>query len=194
MLRDEGDRSRDVSPLGPDEGVRLYNPYADLHGALDRKDINLYKLPPAPEFLFSEEANIQRRSWNDYLVFYTGVAYVTGALAGGSQRFVEGLRLKEAGDMLKLRVNRLLNATGHRGRNAGNTLGILGLLYMGMEGAMFSYWGSDDVFNGILAGLGTGALYKAAAGPRTTAIAGAVGGLAAAGFAAGKQLSKRYIG
>ena len=35
--------------------------------------------------------------------------------------------------MRRLRVNRLLNMGGARGRNLGNTLGVLGLLYSGIQ-------------------------------------------------------------
>lgn len=54
-------------------------------------------------------------------------------------------------------------------------------------------FGKDDLLNSVLAGLGTGALYKAASGPRSAAVAGAIGGLAAGFAVAGKQTIKRYI-
>ena len=37
-----------------------------------------YKLPSQPEFLFSEEAAVHRRSWSENLTYYTGTGYVTG--------------------------------------------------------------------------------------------------------------------
>jgi len=52
---------------------------------------------------------------------------------------------------------------------------------------------TDDLVNSAVAGLGTGAIYKAAAGPRSAAIAGAVGGIAASVAVAGKQALKRYV-
>eukprot|EP00271_Cylindrocystis_brebissonii_P015637 TRINITY_DN38595_c0_g1_i1.p1 TRINITY_DN38595_c0_g1~~TRINITY_DN38595_c0_g1_i1.p1 ORF type:complete len:214 (+),score=36.48 TRINITY_DN38595_c0_g1_i1:232-873(+) len=175
---------------------RLYNPYADLpsYNPYNQKAIeSIYRLPTEPEFLFTEEAKVQRRSFGDNLTFFAGCGWLGGATLGGGLGFAEGLRLVEQGDSWKIRVNRLLNASGHRGRTAGNTLGVLGLLYGGMEGAICHYRGTDDVLNSVLAGLGSGALYKAAAGPRTAAIAGALGGVAAATLTAGRQLSKRYL-
>jgi import inner membrane translocase subunit TIM23 len=60
-------------------GGRLYNPYADLHGALDGKNVgNLYRIPDAPEFLFTEEAAVHRRSWSDNLTYWTGGGYLAG--------------------------------------------------------------------------------------------------------------------
>lgn len=183
---------------GAGGGGRLYNPYADLYPTLDPKSLDnlsgsLYQLPSAPEYLFTEEATVHRRSFGDNLTFYTGMGYLLGASAGGVRGLVEGVRSQETGDTLKLRVSRLLNATGHRGRSAGNALGILGLLYGGLEGAACHYRKSDDLGNAVFAGLATGALYKCAAGPRSAAIAGAVGGLTAAGMAAVRQLSKRHL-
>eukprot|EP00245_Coleochaete_scutata_P005592 TRINITY_DN19251_c0_g1_i1.p1 TRINITY_DN19251_c0_g1~~TRINITY_DN19251_c0_g1_i1.p1 ORF type:complete len:199 (-),score=41.35 TRINITY_DN19251_c0_g1_i1:415-990(-) len=179
------------------EGGRLYNPYQDLHGALDSRSLDhLYRLPDAPEFLFQEEAHVQRRSWSDNLTYYTGCGYLAGAVVGGGYGLAEGLRTRpdEGIDTWKLRVNKILNSSGHRGRTAGNALGILGLLYAGMESAAAHYRSSDDIFNNILAGFGTGALYKAAAGPRTAVIAGVVGGFAASGLAGAKYFAGRLSG
>lgn len=173
---------------------RLYNPYADLYGAADLKSLgSVYQLPSAPEYLFPDEAAVQRRNWSENLTYYTGCGYGVGAVTGGAKGAFEGLRSQELSDTMKIRVNRVLNASGHKGRTMGNTLGILGLLYAGFESTASHYRGSDDMLNTVIAGLGTGALYKAAAGPRTAAIAGALGGVAAAGLVAGKQLSKRYL-
>lgn len=115
-----------------------------------------------------------------------------GAVVGGGRGLVEGVRGMEATDTSKLRLNRILNASGRRGRQAGNMLGILGLLYAGSESLINHYRGEDDMLNQIAAGLATGTLYKAAAGPRTAVIAGAVGGATAALMGAAKQLTKRY--
>ena len=169
-------------------------PYADLYPGLEARNLEtMYRLPQTPEFLFKEEAQIQRRSLGDNLTFFTGTGYLTGISFGGIRGLFEGIRAREAGDTTKIRINRILNSSGHHGRVAGNTLGVLGLLYGGLEGASCQYRGTDDVFNSLLAGLVTGALYKAAAGPRTAAIAGAVGGVAAGALAASRHLTKRYF-
>ncbi|KAH9292414.1 hypothetical protein KI387_042404, partial [Taxus chinensis] len=74
-----------------DRGTRLYNPYEDLHGpAFDVRPVkNLYQIPTAPEYLFPEEAARQRRSVTDNLTFYTGCAYLSGAVTGGAVGLVE---------------------------------------------------------------------------------------------------------
>lgn len=195
MNSDDNQGSASGSVFGGEGGTgRLYNPYAELYGAADLKSLeSVYRLPSAPEYLFPDEAAVQRRNWSENLTYYTGCGYLAGAVFGGARGLGEGLRSREAGDTMKIRVNRVLNASGHRGRLAGNTLGILGLLYAGIESTTCHFRGTDDILNNVVAGLGTGALYKAAAGPRTAAIAGALGGIAAAGLVAGKQLSRRYL-
>jgi mitochondrial import inner membrane translocase subunit TIM23 len=45
----------------------------------------------------------------------------------------------------------------------------------------------------VTAGLGTGALFRAANGPRSAVVAGAVGGIIAGGATAFKQVGKRYL-
>ncbi|KAM0945587.1 hypothetical protein DsansV1_C10g0104291 [Dioscorea sansibarensis] len=170
-------------------GRRLYNPYHDLQ--IPYK--NIYDLPTSPEFLFQEESLAQRRSWGENLTYYTGIGYLSGAVAGGALGLREAVRSAEPGDTMKLRINRILNSAGQSGRRMGNRLGVLGLLYAGMESGLVAVRDSDDWVNSVAAGLGTGALFKAASGPRSAAVAGAIGGLMVGAAVAGKQVLKRYV-
>lgn len=168
---------------------RLYNPYQDLQVPAH----TLYKLPTSPEFLFQEEAVAQRRSWGENLTYYTGIGYLGGAVVGAGKGLIEGVKASEPGDSLKLRVNRILNASGHAGRKFGNRAGVIGLLYAGLESGMVAVRDTDDVVNSVVAGLGTGALFKAASGPRSAAVAGAIGGVLVGLAVTGKQVLKRYV-
>ncbi|XP_057474991.1 mitochondrial import inner membrane translocase subunit TIM23-2-like [Actinidia eriantha] len=172
-----------------DQDRRLYNPYQDLQVPIQ----TLYKLPTSPEFLFQEEAFAQRRSWGENLTYYTGIGYLAGSVTGACKGLVEGLRASEPGDTAKLRLNRILNASGHTGRRFGNRTGVIGLMYAGLESGMVAVRDRDDVVNSVVAGLGTGALYKAASGPRSAAVAGAIGGAVVGLAVTGKQLLKRYV-
>lgn len=170
-------------------GRRLYNPYQDLN--IPYK--NLYDLPTSPEFLFQEEALVQRRSWGENLTYYTGIGYLSGAVAGAALGLREAAQGAEPGDTAKIRANRVLNSSGAAGRRLGNRFGVIGLLYAGMESGMVAARdGQDDWINSVVAGLGTGALFKAANGPRSAAVAGAVGGVLAGAALAAKQAAKRY--
>jgi import inner membrane translocase subunit TIM23 len=171
------------------QNTRLYHPYQHLNIPVDK----LYNLPTSPEHLFPEEASRKHRSWGDNLQYYTGTGYLSGAIIGGAKGTVEGLKAAESGESLKLRVNRVLNSGGQGGRRFGNSLGVLGLIFAGLESSMIHFRDTDDFVNSAVAGLGTGALYKAAAGPRSAAIAGAIGGIAAAVAVVGKQALKRHI-
>ncbi|KAJ7973463.1 Mitochondrial import inner membrane translocase subunit TIM23-like protein [Quillaja saponaria] len=172
-----------------DEKTRLYHPYQDLQVPIR----NLYNLPTSPEHLFPEEAARRHRSWGENLQYYTGCGYLSGAILGAGKGTLEGLKAAEPGDTLKLRINRVLNSGGQTGRRFGNSLGVLGLIFAGLESGIIHWRGTDDLLNSVVAGLGTGALYRAAAGPRSAAIAGAIGGIAAAAAVAGKQAVKRYV-
>lgn len=172
-----------------DSNRRLYNPYQDLQVPIQ----NLYKLPTSPEFLFQEEAIAQRRSWGENLTYYTGIGYLAGAVSGAGLGLIEGVKSSEPGDTMKLRVNRILNASGHTGRKFGNRAGVIGLMYAGLESGMVAARDTDDIFNSVVAGLGTGALYKAASGPRSAAVAGAIGGVVVGLAVMGKQMVRRYV-
>ncbi|XP_030525638.1 mitochondrial import inner membrane translocase subunit TIM23-1-like [Rhodamnia argentea] len=184
-------RSSDRNSESPEhrEQDRLYNPYKELQVPIQ----NLYKLPTSPEFLFAEESLHQRRSWGENLTFYTGIGYLSGSIAGASYGLVPGVKAIEPSDTIKLKVNRLLNASGHSGRTWGNRLGVIGLMYAGLESAIVAVRDEDDLWSSVGAGLGTGAIYRAARGVRSAAVAGAVGGLAAAAAVAGKHAVKRYL-
>ncbi|MED6137207.1 hypothetical protein PIB30_062912 [Stylosanthes scabra] len=82
---------------------------------------------------------------------------------------------------------------GQRGRKFGNSLGTLGLIFSVTESAIQSFTDRDNMVNSVTARLVIGALYKAAAGPRSVAIAGVLGGIAAAVTVAGKQALRRYV-
>ncbi|XAR67599.1 hypothetical protein NMG60_11002419 [Bertholletia excelsa] len=168
---------------------RLYNPYQDLQVPIQ----TLYKLPTSPEFLFQEESIAQRRSWGENLTYYTGIGYLAGAVVGSGKGLAEGMKASEPGDTMKLRVNRILNASGHAGRRFGNRSGVIGLMYAGLESGMVAVRDTDDVVNSVVAGLGTGALFRAASGPRSAALGGAIGGLVVGLAVTGKQMLKRYV-
>ncbi|CAN1285469.1 Mitochondrial import inner membrane translocase subunit TIM23-1 [Linum perenne] len=72
-------------------------------------------------------------------------------------------------------------------------MGVLCLMFSGIESSLIALRDTDDLVNTVVAGLGTGAIYRAARGPRSAAIAGAIGGIAAAAAVAGKQAVKRYV-
>lgn len=55
-----------------------------------------------------------------------------------------------------------------------------------------AYTDRDDVWTSVVAGLGTGAVFRAARGVRSAAVAGALGGMVAGGVVAGKQVLKRH--
>jgi import inner membrane translocase subunit TIM23 len=181
----QGDAS---SQFQTEEPTRFYNPYEGLSAALDGRmrtgaAAPVYKLPEEPEFLFSEEATVHRRSWSENLQYYTGTGYLSGALLGGGQGLVAATKVKpEIGpDTARLRLNRLLNMSGTRGRTAGNALGVLGLFYAAMESG-FGYMADGqvpDAATSVAAGFGTGALFRAARGPRAAAVAGTVGAVTA---------------
>ncbi|XRB11063.1 mitochondrial import inner membrane translocase subunit TIM23 [Pseudoscourfieldia marina] len=169
-------------------GARMHNPYEGLHGTIDPALLkNVYTLPKAPEQLFTEQAVVNRRSWSENLTYYCGTGYLIGGAAGGAVGAREALTTpapKGVADTSRLRANRLLNATGHYGRSAGNAAGVLGLYYALMEsGALNSMDAYLHTESGsvaaVVAGAGAGALYKSAAGSRRMAVAASVGAVAA---------------
>ena len=165
---------------------RLYNPYEGISAALDRRDVKApFRLPQEPEFLFSEESVVQRRSWSENLTYYTGVGYLAGAAAGGGVGAYKVLlgpsktQMQAGLPSQRIRVNQFLNSSGKMGRSAGNALGVLGLLFSSSES--FYYYMNDRILPEdlmtVAAGATTGAIYRSVRGPRQALAAGAVGSI-----------------
>ncbi|KAL5703830.1 hypothetical protein ACHQM5_022334 [Ranunculus cassubicifolius] len=158
------------------------------NGSAPINPYDIYRnIPTTPEHLFPEEVAAHRRGWADNLQYYTGTMYLTGAAIGGAKGTIQGLKAAELNEGLKLRVNRVLNSGGGAGRRLGNSMGVVGLLFGALESGISAYSHYDDTTNTILVGLGTGSIYRIAQGPRSIAIAGAIGGLVAGVVVAGKQ-------
>ncbi|TQE10572.1 hypothetical protein C1H46_003810 [Malus baccata] len=87
------------------------------------------------------------------------------AIGGGATDLFSGIRSFKSEDTTKLRISRDLNSYGHTGRAWGSQLGR---------------W----------AGLGTGAIYRAAKGVRSAAVAGAIGGVLVGVIVTSKQAAK----
>lgn len=169
---------------------RQYNPYQQIN--LPYRQI--YELPTSPEFLFEEEAKKTRLSWGENLTFFTGWGYVTGSVLGAAKGTIDGIRAAERGDSLKIRTNRILNSGGFVARRSGNCLGSVGLMFAAMEsGVTYLRDGDDGSLTTVIAGLATGVVYRAASGPRSAVVAGAVGGVTALAAVAGRRIVKRFV-
>lgn len=132
-MADRSGLDRQLDPDRPTEsGRRLYNPYQDLNSPYR----HMYDIPTSPEYLFLEESVAQRRSWGENLTYYTGVGYLAGAAGGAAVGLRRVVQAAEPEETTKLRVNRLLNSCGQEGRRFGNKLGVIGLLYAGLESGM----------------------------------------------------------
>ncbi|KAG8044327.1 hypothetical protein GUJ93_ZPchr0006g43926 [Zizania palustris] len=183
-------------PPADAEGRRLYAPpRPQPQGfAFPATYRDLYDLPTSPEFLFEEDALMKTRSWSDNLTYYTGTGYLTGAASGGLVGLRRAVAEAERGESVKLLLNRALNQTGSIGRTYGNRLGVIGTLFAGNESAVRALrGGADDWVNTVAAGVGSGALYRIASGPRSVIVAGIVGGVLAGAAGAVRPLLERYI-
>ncbi|GJQ97034.1 hypothetical protein Tco_0008173 [Tanacetum coccineum] len=77
---------------------------------------------------------------------------------------------------MKLRATRILNVGGLYGRMIKNRASVIGLLCAGIESGIVAVKDVGDVFNSVVAGTRTGALFKAMSGVRYVALAGVISG------------------
>lgn len=183
------------------DSTRLYNPYEGLGMAVERTPSKKpsFRLPKEPEFLFSEEASVKTRSWSENLTYYTGSGYLAGALLGGVTGVYRSaaapVELAGGGATQRLRLNQLLNTSGKLGRTAGNSLGVLGLMFASFEslGRYLNDGLLPEELPSLAAGATTGALFRSVRGPRQAAAAAAVGTLASTGLLAARRFVDRGL-
>ncbi|XP_074313502.1 mitochondrial import inner membrane translocase subunit TIM23-3-like [Silene latifolia] len=172
-----------------------YNPFKGIPGFYPGQKLT-YQIPTKLETLFEEDDanNPQRRGFSDYLTFYTGTSWVCGSFLGGAKGVVEGIKAAERGDSLKIRASRVLNSTGSVGRRVGNRGAVLGVFYSCIDGGI-NYLSDGlihDDLRVVLAGVGTGALFRVVGGVRGAAVGAAVGGVLAGAYLGGRELINRF--
>jgi import inner membrane translocase subunit TIM23 len=208
VLRDAA--SHDLPGAIP--ATRLYDPYEGVAAALGGAGGGgapgassgapgssrrlAFELPEGPEFVFQEEAAVHRRSWGESLQFYTGLGYLAGGAGGFAAGGVRYLRspAEPSLDTLKLKANRLINASGSLGKRFACGSAILGLYFSSFESAITAGAGgvaaADDAAAAACtsaAGFCTAALYRSPRGPRAAAVAGVVGAVGGGVLAALRQ-------
>ncbi|CAH8297268.1 unnamed protein product [Eruca vesicaria subsp. sativa] len=172
-----------------DESTRLYHPYQNYD--LPIKSQYLYKLPTSPEYLFTEvpqKASILGRE-SHFLHRNRLPRRILRRSRGWDRLRDQELRVLGHGEA---EGEQVLNSSGHKGRLLGCRVGVFGLIYAGVESEVVEFMDRDDQWTRVVAGLGTGAVFRAARGVRSAAVAGALGGMVAGGVVAGKQVLRRY--
>ncbi|KAF5184283.1 Mitochondrial import inner membrane translocase subunit tim23-3 [Thalictrum thalictroides] len=135
------------------------------------------------------------KSWLIHLFLLPGTGYLTGTIVGFTKGSIQGVKKPNifVPDTRKILVNRVFNTGIETGKRYGGTLGVLGIMYTSIEAGVVYFTKRAypyDPINTVVAGFGTGVLYKGFSWPRpkgAVSYAGLVGAFIAV---TGKQLLK----
>lgn len=154
--------------------------------SFDASNIKLTTIAPAlgvagddtPDYL-QIEGSTKGRGLVTTMFANTGLSYVLGIFGGGIYGLNEGLK-NTPSNKFKVKVNSVLNHCSRHGSRIGNVAGVLSIFYSCYEHAadtfeIDQYTGPVQPVGPALAAFMTGATYKAQAGPRVAALAGAIG-------------------
>lgn len=139
------------------------------------------------------ESALPSRGWSDDLCYGTGTTYLSGLALGGSYGAYEGLSRASQQASLgtnvtpRLRLNYVLNAVTRRGPFLGNSLGVVAIIYNGINSGIGAIRGRHDTYNSVAAGTIAGAMFKSTRGVKPALIFGGLAGSAALLWSLAKQ-------
>jgi len=143
--------------------------------------------PKGAEYIFADDNQARKMSWADRSTWLWGGAWLTGGVIGTTWGGLKGLRDAERGLPWKLRLNACLNGAGRKGGRMANGLGVLVLLYSGVETATAAARQKQDGLN-IVAGTTMAPLiYWSGAGLIRSMAFGALGGVVGFGLVLGHK-------
>jgi hypothetical protein len=157
----------------------VYNPYGNLNaealGSYAAAGPNL----GVSDYLY-ESSNAKVRTHFERSAYGAGTAYLLGTGVGVVWGGIEGMKVSKSRQITNkafIRTN-LLNAMGKRSSSLGNQMGVLGLTYGFINGAMVKARGErDDVINTVASGVLTGAINQATGGAMKAARGSIAGGV-----------------
>ena len=126
------------------------------------------------------DINIHGKSFSQQLFYNSGTFYLGGIFTGGIYGVFAGMRDSPSSKM-KIKLNSILNASGQQGSKMGNSLGVLAMMYTGVEHVAENYLELDEYvghYEGVIpigAGALTGAMYKSLSGRKEATLAALVG-------------------
>ncbi|EPX72038.1 TIM23 translocase complex subunit Tim23 [Schizosaccharomyces octosporus yFS286] len=177
-----GSSASDILSQSEFDPAKLH-PLAELDKPLDYLLIEEDALSALP----GDSMAIPSRGWQDDLCYGTGTSYLTGLAVGGAWGFNEGLKKTRDITSTRLRLNGVLNGITRRGPFVGNSLGVLAIVYNGINSFIGYKREKHSWENSVAAGAITGALYKSTRGVRAMAISSTLVASAAGVWAFAKK-------
>ncbi|VEU21002.1 DEKNAAC101995 [Brettanomyces naardenensis] len=194
---EEPKKSEDISSiLGSDFDPSKLHPLAGLDKEIEYLDLDDEKLNTIQG---SSNGILPSRGWGDDMCYGTGAVYVLGLGFGGLQGLNEGFKhlpqpkLDPVTNSLrpvpfKLKLNTVLNQVTKFGPHAGNTAGVMAIMYNIIDSSLDNIRGQHDDWNSLASGWISGALYKSTSGLKAIGISSTVMTIAAASWCGFKRL------
>ena len=159
---------------------------------------NKLMYPKIQEHTKIEYIDYNKRSWTQRLIYNVGTMFILSGSSGAAYGTIKGIMMPIPNELLKIRVNTVLNQMNTHGSRLGHSMGMITLLY-GLTEYCITHCSANQIIDYInieypgsqqgITGAITGLIYKCPSGFQAMKIAGFLGFVSIYGL----QYTKSYM-
>ncbi|XP_050428635.1 mitochondrial import inner membrane translocase subunit Tim23-like [Adelges cooleyi] len=154
----------------------VLNEYSTIQSPYFNYDPSILSQSTQSEYIYLEGAGSKQRGRFELAFSQMGTSCLTGAVIGSLRGMYTGFKTTSMENQTTTyKRTQILNNIFKSGARLANTFGTIAVFYSGIGVILQKTRDCEDELNTIIAGTGTGMLYKSTGGLRRCGIAGVIG-------------------